>query len=99
MNKQSALLLDLLTKRKYPIIEPHCRVGRDKLNDIVIHGDDSISGFHFIISRHSDLFTIEDAKSQYGTFLNSKRIDGPESIKDGDVVKVGVSLFCFQVQS
>ncbi|MDX2105568.1 MAG: FHA domain-containing protein [Candidatus Melainabacteria bacterium] len=98
MDEQQAFLIDLLSKRKYPIATPCCRVGRDKLNQIVISGDESISRFHFTISKQNDSYTIEDSKSQYGTFLNSKRLEGPEPLKDGDVVKIGVSLFWFQLQ-
>ncbi len=94
----TAFLVDLVSNRKIPVATPRCRVGRDDLNDIVISGDQSISRFHFIISYENDEFTVQDAKSRHGTFLNGNQLTSPESIKDGDVLKVGVSLFWFVVE-
>lgn len=95
----TAFLVDLVSNRKIPVATPRCRVGRDDLNDIVISGDQSISRFHFIISLDNDEFTVQDAKSRHGTFLNGNALTSPEPIKDGDVLKVGVSLFWFVVES
>lgn len=95
----TAFLVDLVSNRKIPVATPRCRVGRDDLNDIVISGDQSISRFHFIISYENDEFTVQDAKSRHGTFLNGNQLTSPENIKDGDVLKVGVSLFWFVVES
>ena len=94
----TAFLVDLVSNRKIPVATPRCRVGRDDLNDIVISGDQSISRFHFIISYENDEFTVQDAKSRHGTFLNGNQLTSPETIKDGDVLKVGVSLFWFVVE-
>jgi pSer/pThr/pTyr-binding forkhead associated (FHA) protein len=90
--------VDLVSNRKIPIATPRCRVGRDDLNDIVISGDQSISRFHFIISFENGEFTVQDAKSRHGTFLNGNQLTVSEPIKDGDVLKVGVSLFWFVVE-
>ncbi|CAN5452676.1 hypothetical protein BH11CYA1_BH11CYA1_31810 [soil metagenome] len=98
-NTPTAFLVDLVSNRKIPVATPRCRVGRDDLNDIVISGDQSISRFHFIISYENDEFTVQDAKSRHGTFLNGNQITTPENIKDGDVLKVGVSLFWFVVEA
>jgi pSer/pThr/pTyr-binding forkhead associated (FHA) protein len=94
----TAFLVDLVSNRKIPIATPRCRVGRDDLNDIVISGDQSISRFHFIISFENGEFSVQDAKSRHGTFLNGNQLTVSESIKDGDVLKVGVSLFWFVVE-
>lgn len=98
-NTPTAFLVDLVSNRKIPVATPRCRVGRDDLNDIVISGDQSISRFHFIISYENGEFTAQDAKSRHGTFLNGNQITSPEPIKDGDVLKVGVSLFWFVVEA
>lgn len=94
----TAFLVDLVSNRKIPVATPRCRVGRDDLNDFIISGDQSISRFHFIISYENDEFTVQDAKSRHGTFLNGNQLTSPETIKDGDVLKVGVSLFWFVVE-
>lgn len=95
----TAFLVDLVSNRKIPITTPRCKVGRDDLNDIVISGDQSISRFHFVISKDSDQYMVQDSKSRHGTFLNGNQIAGPIPINDGDVLKVGVSLFWFVIEN
>ncbi len=95
----TAFLVDLVSNRKIPITTPRCRVGRDDLNDIVISGDQSISRFHFIITYENGQYQVQDAKSRHGTFLNGNQIGGPEPINDGDVLKIGVSLFWFVIET
>jgi len=95
----TAFLVDLVSNRKIPITTPRCRVGRDDLNDIVITGDQSISRFHFIINKEESQYSVQDAKSRHGTFLNGNQISGPEPINDGDVLKIGVSLFWFVIET
>jgi pSer/pThr/pTyr-binding forkhead associated (FHA) protein len=95
----TAFLVDLVSNRKIPITTPRCKVGRDDLNDIVISGDQSISRFHFVISKENNQYLVQDGKSRHGTFLNGNQISEPEPIHDGDVLKVGVSLFWFVIES
>ncbi|HEY9786148.1 MAG TPA: FHA domain-containing protein [Candidatus Obscuribacterales bacterium] len=98
-NNATAFLVDLVSNRKIPITTPRCKVGRDDLNDIVISGDQSISRFHFVITKEDDQYFVQDSKSRHGTFLNGNQITGPVAINDGDVLKVGVSLFWFVIES
>lgn len=95
----TAYLVDLVSNRKIPVPTPRCKAGRDDLNDIVISGDQSISRFHFVISKEGDQFHVQDSKSRHGTFLNGNQITNQEPINDGDVLKVGVSLFWFVIES
>lgn len=95
----TAFLVDLVSNRKIPITTPRCKVGRDDLNDIVISGDQSISRFHFVITKENGQYNVQDGKSRHGTFLNGNQITGPEPIHDGDVLKVGVSLFWFVIEA
>jgi pSer/pThr/pTyr-binding forkhead associated (FHA) protein len=95
----TAFLVDLVSNRKIPITTPRCKVGRDDLNDIVISGDQSISRFHFVINYDNGQYTVQDGKSRHGTFLNGNQITAAESIHDGDVLKVGVSLFWFVIEA
>lgn len=94
----TAYLVDLVSNRKIPITAPRCKVGRDDLNDIVISGDQSISRFHFVITKENNQYMVQDGKSRHGTFLNGNQITVPEPIHDGDVLKVGVSLFWFVIE-
>jgi len=95
----TAFLVDLVSNRKIPITSPRCKVGRDDLNDIVISGDQSISRFHFVITKENGQYMVQDGKSRHGTFLNGNQIITPEPIHDGDVLKVGVSLFWFVIEA
>jgi pSer/pThr/pTyr-binding forkhead associated (FHA) protein len=95
----TAYLVDLVSNRKIPVPTPRCKAGRDDLNDIVISGDQSISRFHFVITKEADQFSVQDSKSRHGTFLNGNQISNVEPINDGDVLKVGVSLFWFVIES
>ena len=95
----TAFLVDLVSNRKIPITTPRCKVGRDDLNDIVISGDQSISRFHFVITKENNQYLVQDGKSRHGTFLNGNQITVPEPIHDGDVLKVGVSLFWFVIEN
>jgi len=95
----TAYLVDLVSNRKIPVPTPRCKAGRDDLNDIVISGDQSISRFHFVITKDGDQFSVQDSKSRHGTFLNGNQISNVEPINDGDVLKVGVSLFWFVIES
>jgi pSer/pThr/pTyr-binding forkhead associated (FHA) protein len=95
----TAFLVDLVSNRKIPITTPRCKVGRDDLNDIVISGDQSISRFHFVITKENNQYLVQDGKSRHGTFLNGNQIITPEPIHDGDVLKVGVSLFWFVIEN
>jgi pSer/pThr/pTyr-binding forkhead associated (FHA) protein len=65
----------------------------------VISGDQSISRFHFVISKENGQYLVQDDKSRHGTFLNGNQIATPEPIHDGDVLKVGVSLFWFVIEN
>ena len=95
----TAYLVDLVSNRKIPISVPRCKAGRDDLNDVVITGDQSISRFHFLISKEGDQYCVQDSKSRHGTFLNGNKIIDTETLKDGDVLKVGVSLFWFVIDA
>ncbi len=64
----TAFLVDLVSNRKIPITAPRCKVGRDDLNDIVISGDQSISRFHFVITKENNQYMVQDGKSRHGTF-------------------------------
>ncbi len=92
-------LVDLVSNKKLLVVEPKCKVGRDEINDIVINGDLAVSRFHFLIIRENNQYYIEDCQSRHGTFLNGNQVHKRELINDGDVLKVGISLFWFVVES
>lgn len=48
-----------------------------------------ISRQHFKLTATPDGFSLEDAGSKNGTFLNNKKIEGATIIKKGDIIKLG----------
>src|SRR3569623_775789 len=44
---------------------------------------------HVRISREADAFTVEDLRTETGTFLNGARLSAKTRLKDGDVIKFG----------
>ncbi len=96
---KTAYLVDLVSNHKIKIPSPACKIGRDESNDIVISGDQAISRHHLVISTESEHFFVEDFNSRHGTFLNGNPIKTRQAISDGDVIKIGVSLFWFVVES
>lgn len=98
MIKKAAYLIDLASNEKLPIAVPNCRVGRDGLNDIVLSGDQSIARFQFIIRCDGENYTIEDMDSKKDTFVDGQAVVTPLTLKDGAVIKVGISLYWFTLE-
>lgn len=94
-NGASAALVDLVSNRRFSVVTPKCKVGRDESNDIVINDDESLSRFHFVITHENNQYLVQDEKSRHGTFLNGNQVLAPAPIRDGDVLKVGGSVFWF----
>lgn len=99
MKLTNAFLLDLESQRKIPVISPVCRVGRDVENDIVLADDSSISRFHSVIKHDDEKFTVEDAESRNGTFINGAKVTDPMPVNDGDTLKFGNSIFWFILET
>lgn len=55
--------------------------------------DSSVSRRHAKIERHTDGFAVTDLGSTNGTFVNDRRLDGPERLRDGDYLRVGKCIY------
>ncbi|MBX9670562.1 MAG: FHA domain-containing protein [Candidatus Obscuribacterales bacterium] len=97
-NSTAAFLLILESNRKIPVVAPECRLGRDDQNDIVISDDTSISRFHALITTKDGQYFVNDSKSRHGTFLNGNKLIEPARINDGDLLKIGSSIFWFVIE-
>jgi hypothetical protein len=64
-------------------------IGRNASNDLVIDGDDTISGTHAELRRGSSAWLIEDLGSTNGTHVNGERIVTKRALHDGDEILVG----------
>jgi len=75
------------------------RIGRDRLNDIVIP-QDSISSLHATIQFRNGYFYLEDQRSTNGTRLNGAviRENRPIRLKSGDKIHFAVFEFRFLME-
>jgi len=64
-------------------------VGRSTDNDLPIEDDQYASAHHARFEPRSDGVWILDAGSTNGTFLNGVRLEAPQRLQAGDVVRVG----------
>ena len=96
---ETAYLVDLVSNHKIKIPVPLCKIGRDEINDIVVSGDQSISRHHLSLFHEDGRYYMLDNESRHGTFLNGTQTKTKEVINDGDVIKIGVSLFWFVVEA
>ena len=65
------------------------RVGRQGDNDLRFdpQRDTSVSGYHAEIYMDGGRYMLKDLQSTNGTFLNSRKIDKPVPLKDGDEIQ------------
>jgi len=69
-------------------------IGRKPFNGVQL-GQRIVSRIHAWIDRDAESFYIRDARSRGGTFVNSKRTEGKQILRDGDEIKIGVSRMTF----
>jgi len=77
----------------YEIKGDELTIGRNS-GDIRFPHDGYMSGRHARIIRRGNEFILQDDNSRNGTF---KKIDGPVTLKSGDIVLIGKQLFRFEV--
>src|SRR5919112_3110443 len=70
---------------------PGAVIGREG-TDIVL-ADPEVSRRHAAIREDDGGIAIEDLGSTNGTFVNDRRIEGTESLKDGDEVRLGNTVW------
>ena len=82
-----------------PLKNARYGVGRRHDNDLRIK-ETYISGYHAELVRSTDgTYLLSDLGSSNGTFLNGRRIDGKEAIKNGDFIKFGILKVAVQEDS
>ena len=80
----------------FPLTRPETRIGRQSDCEISIP-DQSISRLHAWVRQVPGGYTIEDAQSSNGTWVNGVRLSDPYRLAPRDVIRVGNAAFDFQL--
>jgi len=72
-------------------------IGRRQGSDIVIH-DTNVSRMHAQIKRDGSRLVIEDTNSSNGTIVNDEKIERPQELRPGDVIRIGDAVFVLEVE-
>jgi pSer/pThr/pTyr-binding forkhead associated (FHA) protein len=71
----------------FPLRHDTVRLGRTSGNDISLD-DITVSRVHAVVTRVDDVFTVRDAGSLNGTYINQQRIDDAV-LQHGDELQIG----------
>src|SRR5437764_4829299 len=72
-------------------------IGRNPSNDVSLPWDEEVSRLHAELERIGGEWTIsDDGLSRNGTFVNGSRIAGRARLRDGDVIRAGVTALCYR---
>jgi pSer/pThr/pTyr-binding forkhead associated (FHA) protein len=87
-----------LDDRRYVLDGPNATIGRSKDTDCVID-DPNVSRRHAELrrSRNGD-WQVADLGSTNGVKVNGRRIQGPQSLKPGDVIELGTARVTFELE-
>jgi hypothetical protein len=78
----------------FKLYEGRNLIGSDSRCDIVV-SDGSISGHHLTILYRMGTYKFKDEMSSNGTFVNDQ-FDEEGNLEDGDVIRIGNTLFLFR---
>jgi pSer/pThr/pTyr-binding forkhead associated (FHA) protein len=68
-------------------------IGREPDNTIAIADDSYLSGHHAKVSAAGGQVIVDDLASRNGTYLNGSRITESRSVKVGDRIQIGYTVF------
>lgn len=91
-----AFLVDLMSNKKLPIVSPDCKVGCSDDCNVRLKQSELTAG-HVAISEVDGAFFVEDKESQPEALVNGRKIVSKEQVRDGDVLKIGSTLFWFSI--
>ena len=80
----------------YNLYEGRNIIGRDNDCSIIIN-DSRMSGKHAVLLYRANKYSLTDSQSSHGTFVNDEDIElEPRYLKDGDIIKMGTTIFKFR---
>ncbi len=80
--------------KKYDLAQPEVTIGRSSKSDIQVD-QESVSRLHARVVSDGGKVTIEDGGSTNGTFVNDEQADGAFRLRNGDLIKIGRTIFKF----
>ncbi len=80
------------TGQVFPLGRSPVTIGGQEDNTIVL-GDPEVAPLHAIVSWQGGIYTVVDAGSAKGTYLDGRRVRGPRPLPDGSVLRIGNTLF------
>jgi two-component system, cell cycle response regulator len=83
-----------LLGKRFVLVHRVTRVGRSDDNDIVLDGD-SVSRHHARFEPRGPSWLVIDDRSCGGTYCNDEQISREVVLEDGDLVKIGPTIFRF----
>lgn len=100
LSEGTALLISTrgaATGSRYLLDENEITVGRDPRADILLD-DSTVSRQHAVFRRNGTVFSVVDAGSLNGTYVNRQRVDQAE-LKNGDEIMIGKFRLMFFTKS
>lgn len=80
----------------YKLYEGRNIIGRDNECSITVP-DPMVSAKHAVLLFRSGKYSITDSQSSHGTFINDEDIElEPRYLKDGDIIRIGRTVFKFR---
>jgi hypothetical protein len=80
------------TGQDFALTQAPVTIGRLSDNTIVL-ADPQVSRHHATITWQAGAFIIQDLGSANGTYVNDRRITGPQALRDGDTIQTGNTQF------
>jgi hypothetical protein len=74
--------------QSFTLSKPETVIGRYAGNDMVVQHNE-VSRRHASITREGGGFVLRDLGSRNGTFVNRRRLSGPQALRDGDLIMLG----------
>ena len=80
----------------YKLFEGRNIIGRETDCNITVN-DGRMSGKHAVLLFRANKYSLTDNQSSHGTFVNNEDIDlEPRYLKDGDIIRMGNTIFKFR---
>ncbi len=84
------------TNQVYPLTQAAVTIGRQDDNTVVLV-DPQVSRHHARLSWQGGTYVVHDLDSANGTFVNEQRLTVPRRLQDGDVLRLGNTVFDVQL--